>query len=114
MRLEGCRTAPRLFVPPIFARRSPSVFRVTALPSRPVCPAAGAPGASGIVRVMRIEPNLDEAFARELYDDNVGELDAFIAAGRREPRNLGLLVGCAGKILAAGCIVDPESPHVVR
>src|SRR5690349_12464385 len=61
---------------------------------------------------MTITPVFDEAFAREQFNDEVNDLPFFIDTSRRNAANLGTLIGRTHVILGAGCLVEPQSPHI--
>jgi hypothetical protein len=61
---------------------------------------------------MRIERKIDEAFARKLYEDRTQEQAHTLLWSRRDPKNLSMLMSEAVCLIAAGCVVEPESGRI--
>lgn len=55
---------------------------------------------------------IDRAFAKRMFDRNANDLADSVSAARANPTNLYLLLLRAVKIVASGCVVEPESQHV--
>ena len=54
----------------------------------------------------------DLEFARELFGDAIAGLPSSVAAAKRDPKNLSLLIREGIQGIANGCLVEPQSRHL--
>jgi hypothetical protein len=66
------------------------------------------------VRVRIERHKIDAAFAKELFDDALGDLPLFLDGAKREPKNLHLLSETALTAVACGCAVEPDSQEIPK